>query len=242
MDAAIRPAQAPCQRSGSIVPAPVDTERAWHEAGHFVVGRRQGGHRMPRVSAACALLLLATGVATSGAFTNFESGHVRPLAITPDGSLAARGRHARRPPRRVRAHPVRRDARSGRPRRPRAGRRRGPHQRRWPSGGVGREPPLRQRQHRRDRSRRAGPLAGHAHAARRRRAARRRVRRHERPRAPSSPRRTAARTGPAIRSSPPRASAAPTSGPSTPTIRARRWAAPRWRSSSSSATRRARWP
>ena len=41
---------------------------------------------MPRVSAACALLLLATGVATSGAFTNFESGHVRPLAITPDGA------------------------------------------------------------------------------------------------------------------------------------------------------------
>ena len=109
---------------------------------------------MPRVSAACALLLLATGVATSGAFVNFESGHVRPLALSPDGSLAASRSTRPTTGSRSTRHPVRRDARGRGAGRPRAGRGRGPHQRRRPHRGVGREPSLRQRQHRRDRSRR----------------------------------------------------------------------------------------
>ena len=41
---------------------------------------------MPRVGAACALILLGAAVATAGTFTNFETGHVRPLAISPDGA------------------------------------------------------------------------------------------------------------------------------------------------------------
>ena len=111
--------------------------------------------------------------------------------------------------------------------------------------GLGREPPLRQRQHRR---RRRQPAAREAHAAGRRRAARHRLRarterhRHRRSRAfittahrgQNSPRRSAAHHAPA--------SAAPTSGCSTRASLgsdARRHAARR--SSPCSATRRARW-
>ena len=104
--------------------------------------------------------------------------HVRERSGPAARALAGRhapvrGRHAGRSARDLRRLRRGADACGLRSRRPRAGRGRGAHQRR----GVGGEPPLRQREHRRRRLRTA---AGHAHAPRRGRAARHRVRRFRR--------------------------------------------------------------
>ena len=83
--------------------------------------------------------------ATEETFTTFESGQVRPLAMSPDGHFLYRGQHAGQPARDL---PRRRrtacrtwlgDGRS------RARRGRGAQRRR----GLGRQPPVRQRQRRR---------------------------------------------------------------------------------------------
>jgi 6-phosphogluconolactonase (cycloisomerase 2 family) len=39
---------------------------------------------MPRVGAACTLVLLGASIGMAGTFSHFETGHVRPLAISPD--------------------------------------------------------------------------------------------------------------------------------------------------------------
>ena len=161
--------------------------------------------------------LVATAVATParGSFVTFESGQVRPLALSPDGSrlfavntpdnrleiftVDASGlTHAGSVP--VGLEPVAVAARDG-------------------QRGVGRQPPVGQRQHRR---RQRDAAARRPHAAGRRRAARHRLRRPRRQRAPSSPRRGAGRTSPprCRRCSPRRARRARWSGCSTPPISA----------------------
>ena len=180
-----------------------------------------------------ALVGLWTGVAAA-AFTTFESGQVRPLAMSPDGTRLFA---VNTPDNRLEIFTS--DGRRAGPHRlgagrPRAGRRRGADERR----GLGGEPPLRLRQHRR---RRDQPAARHAHPAGRRRAARHRVRRPRAGTAPSSPRRTAGRTAsvaPQLTTA--GVERAPTSGSSTPptSARPRRNAAHHRRRCS--ATRRAR--
>ena len=116
------------------------------------------------------LLALVFAAPAMADFITFESGQVRPLALSPDGSGCS---PSTRPTTASRSSTSTAGglthARLG-PGRPGAGGRGGAHDDR----GVGRQPPLRQRQHRR---RRGGPAARGAHAARRRRAARHRVRR-----------------------------------------------------------------
>ena len=115
---------------------------------------------------------LWTGVAAA-AFTTFESGQVRPLALSPDGTRLFA---VNTPDDRLEIFSLTGGAPRPhrlRPGRPRAGRGRGALEHR----GVGGEPPLRLDQHRR---RRRPARARHAHAAGLRRAARHRVRRPRR--------------------------------------------------------------
>ena len=97
------------------------------------------------IGAVLALVAVVPNAHAASPFTLFETGQVRPLALSPDGTrlfavntpdnrleiFDVTGRHA--------------DARRLGAGRPRAGRGRGAHQHR----GLGGEPPLRQRQHRR---------------------------------------------------------------------------------------------
>ena len=111
------------------------------------------------LKAACGLLLWGwavlflctpTPAVARPSTTLFESGQVRPLALSPDGTLLFA---VNTPDNRLEIFAVRATglaaSRLGAGR-PRAGRGRGAHRRR----GLGGEPPLRQRQHRRPRPRR----------------------------------------------------------------------------------------
>ena len=80
----------------------------------------------------------------SQSFTTFESGQVRPLALSADEKSCSRPTRPT-PPRDLRGQAARPRPRGLGAGRPRAGRGRGAQQRR----GLGRQPPLRQRQHRR---------------------------------------------------------------------------------------------
>ena len=159
------------------------------------------------------VVLMAGNDARAGSFTLFESGQVRPLALSPGGAFLSPStrrtigwRSSRSPPGPthlssipVGLEPVAVSARSD--------------DEVWvvnhlsDSVSVVRLAP-------------SGRRASCAHAAGGRRAAGHRLRRAGQGAAPSSPRPTAGRTCPLIRSSPRRASAAPTSGSSTPTTRA----------------------
>ncbi len=99
--------------------------------------------------AAARLADLAPVAARTGSFTLFESGQVRPLALSPSGKRLFA---VNTPDNRLevfRVEEPRPGASRLRPGRPRAGRRRGAQRRR----GLGRQPPLRQRQRRRARRR-----------------------------------------------------------------------------------------
>ena len=92
---------------------------------------------------------LASG-SPSGSFVNFESGQVRPLALSPDGTRLFAVNTPGQPARDLRRRRRRPDARRLGAGRPRAGRGRGAQRRR----GLGGQPPLRLDQHRRRRRRR----------------------------------------------------------------------------------------
>ena len=164
-----------------------------------------------RATAAFALAALSFGTPATASFVTFESGQVRPLARdgtrlfavnTPDDRLeifdvTARRAHATLASVPVGLEPVAVAARSN-------------------DRGLGREPPLRQREHRRRRRRRRRASCARCSSATSRATSSSPARAAT---APSSPRRIAARTaGVALADSRrPRASAAPTSGSSTPT-------------------------
>ena len=159
-------------------------------------------------SAAAAIVLLATAGAARAAFVTFESGQVRPLALSPDGTRLFA---VNTPDNRLEIFDVTAgglDASRVGSGRPRAGRGRGAQRRR----GLGGQPPVGQRERRRRRRAR-----GRASCARCWSATSRATSCSPGPggSARSSPRRIAGRTARSIRSSPRRASAAPTSGCST---------------------------
>ena len=202
-----------------------------------------GTRLRPLAFAVVALCCAAASPARAG-FTTFESGQVRPLALSADGSRLFAVNTPGRPARDLRCRVRRADAhRVG------AGRARA----RGGGGAVGRrglggEPPVRLDL---DRRRLGQPAAGRSHPPGGRRAARHRLRGpRPQPRLHHHGAPWPAAHAPSLAGVPgagdPQlttpASAAPTSGCSTPARSARRWAACRCASSRSSATRRARWP
>ena len=173
---------------------------------------------LPPVDTTAAAITSATGkpakppkpATASDAFVDFESGQVRPLALSRDGQLLFA---VNTPDNRLEIFAVDGPGLCTAPRCRSASSRSPSRRARTARSGSSTTSPTASAS---STSAQPDARARRAHAARRRRAARHRLRRPGRS-APSSRPRTAARTPAAIRSSPRPASAAPTSGCSTRT-------------------------